>query len=56
MGFSLVCGVEEFVEVSWDELIELLVFELCCIVDCYGNEVIYGSFYGWVSVGWFYYV
>lgn len=40
-------------EVSWDELIELLASELRRTVDRYGNEAIYGSSYGWASAGRF---
>lgn len=37
-GPSSARGAEEFVEVSWDELIELLASELRRTVDRYGNE------------------
>lgn len=52
-GPSSARGAEEFVEVSWDELIELLASELRRTVDRYGNEAIYGSSYGWASAGRF---
>ncbi|MBO0677003.1 molybdopterin-dependent oxidoreductase [Mycolicibacterium sp. S2-37] len=46
-------GADEFVEVSWDELTELLADELRRVVDTYGNEAIYGGSYGWASAGRF---
>ncbi|TXI59308.1 molybdopterin guanine dinucleotide-containing S/N-oxide reductase [Mycolicibacterium mageritense] len=46
-------GADEFIEVSWDELTELLAGELRRIVDTYGNEAIYGGSYGWASAGRF---
>ncbi|OBI91106.1 molybdopterin guanine dinucleotide-containing S/N-oxide reductase [Mycobacterium asiaticum] len=46
-------GADEFVEVGWDELIQLLATELRRVVDRYGNEAIYGSSYGWASAGRF---
>ncbi len=46
-------GADEFVEVSWEELTELLAAELRRIVDRYGNEAIYGGSYGWASAGRF---
>jgi len=52
-GPSTMRGAEEFVEVSWDELEELLAAELRRVVDAYGNEAIYGSSYGWASAGRF---
>lgn len=52
-GSSSMRGADEFVEVSWDELIELLAAELRRVVDRYGNEAIYGSSYGWASAGRF---
>ncbi|SOJ54853.1 Dimethyl sulfoxide/trimethylamine N-oxide reductase [Mycobacterium simulans] len=52
-GPSSTRGAEEFVEVSWDELIDLLAAELRRVVDHYGNEAIYGSSYGWASAGRF---
>lgn len=46
-------GAEEFVEVGWDELTELLATELRRVVDRYGNGAIYGGSYGWASAGRF---
>lgn len=36
-------GADEYVEVSWDELTELLADELRRVVDTHGNEAIYGA-------------
>ncbi len=52
-GPSSVRGAEEFVEVGWDELVDLLAAELRRVVDRYGNEAIYGGSYGWASAGRF---
>ena len=46
-------GADEFVEVSNDELTELLATELRRVVDTHGNEAIYGGSYGWASAGRF---
>lgn len=52
-GPSSARGADEFVEVSWDELTELLATELRRVVDRHGNEAIYGGSYGWASAGRF---
>jgi len=52
-GPSSTRGTEEFVEVGWDELVDLLAAELRRVVDRYGNEAIYGGSYGWASAGRF---
>ncbi|BBZ34181.1 molybdopterin guanine dinucleotide-containing S/N-oxide reductase [Mycolicibacterium confluentis] len=46
-------GSDEFVELSWPELTEVLATELRRVVDRYGNEAIYGGSYGWSSAGRF---
>ncbi|CAN3128492.1 Dimethyl sulfoxide/trimethylamine N-oxide reductase [Mycobacterium sp. smrl_JER01] len=46
-------GADEFVAVTWPELIERLAEELRRVVDTYGNEAIYGGSYGWSSAGRF---
>ncbi|MGW2288801.1 molybdopterin-dependent oxidoreductase [Streptomyces phaeochromogenes] len=46
-------GSDEFVEVSWERLSELLADELRRVVDTYGNSAVYGSSYGWASAGRF---
>ncbi|UXA19986.1 molybdopterin guanine dinucleotide-containing S/N-oxide reductase [Mycobacterium sp. SMC-4] len=46
-------GADEFVAVSWDELVELLAGELRRIIDDHGNEAIFGGSYGWSSAGRF---
>jgi biotin/methionine sulfoxide reductase len=52
-GPSTARGADEFVSVSWDELVALLGDELRRIVDVHGNEAIYGGSYGWASAGRF---
>ncbi|MEK8071758.1 molybdopterin-dependent oxidoreductase [Rhodococcoides navarretei] len=46
-------GSDEFVEVSWGELTDLLSNELRRVVDTFGNNAIYGGSYGWASAGRF---
>ena len=45
-------GVEPFVAVSWDEVLDLLAGELARVKKEYGNEAIYASS-GWASAGCF---
>ena len=46
-------GADEFVAVSWDELVERLAAELRRVIDTHGNEAVYGGSYGWASAGRF---
>jgi biotin/methionine sulfoxide reductase len=46
-------GDDEFVEVSWDEAIDLLARELDRVRGEHGNQAIYGGSYGWASAGRF---
>ena len=46
-------GREAFVEVGWQEAIELVGRELERVKAGYGNEAIYGGSYGWASAGRF---
>lgn len=46
-------GADRFVEVSWDDVTELLAAELRRVIDRHGNESIYGGSYGWASAGRF---
>lgn len=46
-------GRDEFVEMSWDEVIPLVADELRRVKNEYGNEAIYGGSYGWASAGRF---
>ncbi|MBA2279980.1 MAG: molybdopterin-dependent oxidoreductase [Actinomycetota bacterium] len=46
-------GADEFVEVAWDEALELLGTELARVRAEHGNESIYGGSYGWASAGRF---
>ena len=46
-------GSDEWVEVGWDEAIELVAAELRRVREQHGNESIYGGSYGWASAGRF---
>ncbi len=46
-------GVDPFVEVEWDEALDLVAGELARVKDTYGNPAIYGASYGWGSAGRF---
>ncbi|MCT9930332.1 molybdopterin-dependent oxidoreductase [Planotetraspora sp. A-T 1434] len=44
---------EEFVEVGWDEALDLVAAELDRVRSTSGNEAIFGGSYGWASAGRF---
>lgn len=46
-------GREAFVEVGWDEALDLVANELQRVKTRFGNEAIYGGSYGWASAGRF---
>jgi biotin/methionine sulfoxide reductase len=46
-------GGEPFVEVSWDEALDLLAAELARVRAQHGNESVFGGSYGWASAGRF---
>ena len=46
-------GREPFVEVSWDEALELTASELRQVIDSHGNQAVFGGSYGWSSAGRF---
>ncbi len=46
-------GREEFVELDWDEALDLLAAELNRVRREHGNEAIFGGSYGWASAGRF---
>jgi biotin/methionine sulfoxide reductase len=46
-------GREPFVEVSWDEAIEIVAAELLRVRERHGNASIFGGSYGWSSAGRF---
>jgi biotin/methionine sulfoxide reductase len=46
-------GHDPFVEVTWDEALDLLAGELRRVRDEHGNQAIYGGSYGWASAGRF---
>ncbi len=46
-------GIEPFVEVSWEQALELAAAELRRVVDQHGNRSIFAGSYGWASAGRF---
>ena len=46
-------GDAEFVEIPWNEALDILSDELKRVIDTYGNSAIYGGSYGWSSAGRF---
>ncbi len=52
-GPSAVRGVDPFVEVSWDELIQVLGSELRRVYSTTGPTSVFGGSYGWASAGRF---
>ncbi|RBP68000.1 biotin/methionine sulfoxide reductase [Brevibacterium sanguinis] len=46
-------GREPFVEVDWDEALDLVAGELARVRDRHGNAAIFGGSYGWSSAGRF---
>ncbi|KEJ87852.1 molybdopterin-dependent oxidoreductase [Sulfitobacter donghicola] len=46
-------GAGEFVEVPWDEALDIAATEITRVCDTHGNEAIYGGSYGWASAGRF---
>ena len=44
---------DEFVELPWDEAIDIAAAELDRVRKTYGNEAIFGGSYGWSSAGRF---
>ncbi len=46
-------GSDEFVDASWDVVLELIANELIRVSDSHGNQAIYGGSYGWASAGRF---
>ncbi|MBP0447358.1 molybdopterin guanine dinucleotide-containing S/N-oxide reductase [Roseomonas sp. SSH11] len=46
-------GRDEFVEMGWDEVLDLLAKELARVRDAHGPEGVFGGSYGWSSAGRF---
>jgi biotin/methionine sulfoxide reductase len=46
-------GREEFVELPWDEVSDLVAGELRRVRDQFGNSAMFGGSYGWASAGRF---
>ncbi|MGW6059230.1 molybdopterin-dependent oxidoreductase [Streptomyces sp. NPDC055189] len=46
-------GREPFVEVAWDEALDLVAAELARVRDTHGPQAVFGGSYGWASAGRF---
>jgi len=46
-------GRDEFVELPWDEALDIVAAELQRVIAEHGNESIFGGSYGWASAGRF---
>lgn len=46
-------GRDAFVEVSWDQALDLIATELTRVREAHGNEAIFAGSYGWASAGRF---
>ncbi|QEI04979.1 molybdopterin-dependent oxidoreductase [Pigmentiphaga aceris] len=46
-------GSDEYLEIEWDEALNLVAEELQRVRSAHGNEAIYGGSYGWASAGRF---
>jgi len=46
-------GTDDFVELPWDEALDIAAKEIDRIRDTHGNEAIFGGSYGWGSAGRF---
>jgi biotin/methionine sulfoxide reductase len=46
-------GIDPFVEVEWDQALDLLALELDRVVTTHGPAALYGGSYGWASAGRF---
>ena len=44
---------DHFIELPWDEALDLTAQELRRVIDANGNSAIYGGSYGWASAGRF---
>ncbi|MBA2945763.1 molybdopterin-dependent oxidoreductase [Streptomyces himalayensis] len=52
-GPSRARGREPFVEVTWDEALDLVAAELARVRDEHGPQAVFGGSYGWASAGRF---
>ena len=46
-------GTDEFVELPWDEALDIAATDLARVQKTYGNQAIFGGSYGWASAGCF---
>lgn len=46
-------GKDDFVELPWNEALEIAANEITRVKNTYGNEAIFGGSYGWASAGRF---
>ncbi len=49
----LLRGQDEFVELPWDEALDITAAEIDRVRQDYGNDAIFGGSYGWASAGRF---
>ncbi|HVV12761.1 molybdopterin-dependent oxidoreductase [Amycolatopsis sp.] len=52
-GADTARGDDEFVQLGWDETLDLLAAELLRVREHHGNQAIFGGSYGWASAGRF---
>lgn len=52
-GAAVPRGQDDYVEIGWDEALDLVAQELGRVREAHGNEAIYGGSYGWASAGRF---
>ena len=50
---TMLRGQDEFVDLPWDEVLDIAAAELDRVRDSYGNQAIFGGSYGWASAGRF---
>lgn len=53
IGCGALRGKEEFIELPWDEALDITASEINRVKQTYGNESIFGGSYGWASAGRF---
>lgn len=52
-GTRALRGKDEFIELPWDEALDITAGEIDRVRQSYGNESIFGGSYGWASAGRF---
>src|SRR5690606_9773938 len=46
-------GEDAFIEMEWDDVLDLLAAELVHVRNTWGDEAVFGGSYGWSSAGAF---